>query len=107
MSDSRWIKTLVAAAVLLLIGAVVLHFANRAPRNQPTSQVAVASSESARTESPRSTYQAPRVDAAQAAETDADGEESPSHLPREKVEEYLQQRNRSAASLLAAFHALD
>src|ERR1041385_5765273 len=40
---------------------------------------------------------------AEAADDEAD-EINPLGIPREKVEEYLQKHNRSAASLLAAFH---
>jgi len=100
-------KTFVILAVLIIVGGMVLHFFNRGPgvnTHTPTT-VAPGSETTPRTTS--ASHNRPVVPATDAAPEPGDepDKEFALNLPRAQIEEYLKRRNRSAASLLAAFHA--
>jgi hypothetical protein len=100
-------KVLVASTILVLLIGFVLHFTRGRPENAATPLPATSQTpDSAASE--RSSHPPNRVvwDAGLSELADAD-DAGPATIPREKVEEYLARNHRSAASLLAAFHALE
>lgn len=97
----------VAAAALIVLMGIILHFSNRSP--QPVANTPPAVSQ--KTESaPSKTFSNRNQPSTPAEDSPAqpDGyvtELLALRLPREKIEEYLALHHRDAASLLAAFHA--
>jgi len=104
MSDTRKFKTLMIVAALVVIGALVLRFAGGNSRKAAEPSATLAESTPADSQSQPSRMPLPKPD--ELAEAEDAGEAGLPRIPREKVEEFLQLRNRSAASLLAGFHAL-
>jgi hypothetical protein len=100
MTDSRAVKVLAAIGALVVLGAVMLRF-TESPASVRVAPVArLPATDPAVAVSPL-----PRPLPEEAAGAAAD-EAGASRIPRAKVEEFLQLRKRSAASLLAGFHAL-
>lgn len=103
MNERKWLRMLVAAAALVLAGALVLQLAMRRANDPTNNSVEVVSIP------PHGIAPSPRPKTEpKPAEPMAEEDEGPSPLaiPREKVDEYLVKHNRSAASLLAGYHAL-
>jgi hypothetical protein len=100
-------KVLVASTILVLLIGFVLHFTRGRTENAATPLLATSQTpDSAASE--RSSHPPNRAvwDAELSELADAD-DAGLANIPREKVEEYLARNHRSAASLLAAFHALE
>ncbi len=104
MSEIKWLKRLVVLAALFLVGAFVLRFANRRGNDSATHTAEVVSiTPHAIAPSPRPKPESkPVVPMVQ----EGDGEPNPLAVSYEKLDEYLAKHNRSAASLLAGYHAL-
>jgi hypothetical protein len=100
-------RALLASAILALIAGLFLY----TNRSKPDNTVVIALPPSQTPDSAASERSSHRPDtsAAEKEPSDPPGAETEEAegLPREKVEEYLTRNKRSAASLLAAFHALD
>lgn len=98
---------LVTLAVLVTAVGVVLHFRDRRPRRN-TEPLATTSS-NLESKPPRASvfHSQPAPQAAESVPQPDDelAKMLAMKLPRETIEEYLRLHNRSAASLLAAFHA--
>jgi hypothetical protein len=93
-------KLLAALIFLIVVLAVALHFLNRTTPNSSTSVLPPTNSIAQQTFH----FHAPPVPRPQPPELDLAGQPK---IPREKVEEWLALHHRDAASLLAAFHALE
>lgn len=104
MNETKWLKMLVVLAALVLVGALVLqltkHRADDSALNTtevvPITPHGVAAS----------TRQKPEPKPAEAMPEEADDGPSPLAVSREKLDEYLVKHHRSAASLLAGYHAM-
>jgi hypothetical protein len=105
MSSAKRLTALLAIIALVLLGAVVLRFASSSSRPETVAPFAKPDVPAEAADTTRTVSQMPRPTSKESEEEEADGEGLP-RIPREKVEEFLQLRNRSAASLLAGFHAL-
>jgi len=105
MNDTRRIKMLAVVAALVVLGTLVLRFAGSSSRPVTSDPSATAVTQSPAAHSTATAGQMPRPMPEEPVEAETDGEFQP-RIPREKVEEFLQLRNRSAPSLLAGFHAL-
>ncbi len=92
-------------ALLLLIG-IVLRFVGGHPENAVTGSATSNALNSATSKNFSRSHDAPAPELEAENPTDASAA-GLAKLPRERVEEYLTRNNRNAASLLAAFHALD
>lgn len=104
MSETKSLKTLVVLAVLILAGAFVLRLTgNRG--TDPTANTAEVVSIPPHGVAPSTR---PKPADTPVESTASEGDEGPSLLAvsREKLDEYLAKHNRSAASLLAGYHAL-
>jgi len=103
INNPKWVKTLLATIALVLVGALALRFVSVGSRNAAAPSAALA--ESTPVESPSRPSRMPLLNPNEQTDAEA-GEADQPRIPREKVEEFLELRNRSAASLLAGFHAL-
>ena len=93
-------KLLAALICLIVVLAVALHFLNRTTPNSSISVLPPTNS----TAQQIFHFHAVPVPRPQPPELDLAGQPK---IPREKVEEWLALHHRDAASLLAAFHALE
>ncbi|HEY3932949.1 MAG TPA: hypothetical protein VGM58_11355 [Verrucomicrobiae bacterium] len=93
-------KLLAALIFLIVVLAVALHFLNRTALNSSASVLPPTNSIAQQTFH----FHAPSVPRPQPPELDLAGQPK---IPRDKVEEWLALHHRNAASLLAAFHALE
>ncbi len=104
MNETKWLKRLVVLAALVLVGAFVWQLTKHRTADLATNTTDIASIP------PHgiapTTRQKPVVTPAESiTEADDDGP-NPLAVSREKLDEYLAKHNRSAASLLAGYHAL-
>jgi hypothetical protein len=104
-SESRIIRLVLFLGLLVMVGAIALKFLIRTdkPEAQPVADV----SKLVRTPTPppESVRSATRAADTTNAE-DENAEPNPLAIPREKADEFLAKHNRSAASLLAGYRAL-
>ena len=103
MQNSPIGKVFVASAILVVLIGLVLHFTRGRPE-MPVPATSPAPDSVASGRPPRPDIPVPEAEASEPKDADPAGL---AKLPREKVEEYLTRNHRSAAGLLAAFHALD
>jgi hypothetical protein len=101
MQNSAPAKLLAALAILIAVLVIALHFLNRSPQNSsaPTSLAPTN-----HFNPPQFVFH-PRKEIAPKEQPELDAAGEPK-ISREQIENCLQNHNRSAASLLAAFHAL-
>jgi hypothetical protein len=106
MQNSTIAKVMIALALVVLFIGVVMRFSGLDSKKaatttaNPNPQESVASGKF-------SHWHAMPAPEMEASERMDDEEAELPKLPREKIEEYLTRNNRSAASLIAAFHASD
>ena len=103
MNETKWLKRLAVLSALVLVGALVLQLTKRRAADSADNPAEIVSIP------PHGVAPSPRPKTeSKPAESIAEDDEGPSPLavPREKVDEYLAKHNRSAASLLAGYHAL-
>jgi hypothetical protein len=99
-------RAIIGSVALLLLIGIVLRFTGGHSGNATTGSATSKVLDSATSKKLARLRDAPAPGLEANEPADADGA-GPSKLPREKVEEYLRRNNRNAASLLAAFHAMD
>ena len=104
MSETKWLKMLVVLAALVLVGALVLRLAG-SRSNDPATKPAEVVSIPPHGVAPSTRPKPADTPVESAASEDHEGP-SPLAVSREKLDEYLVKHNRSAASLLAGYHAL-
>lgn len=107
MQRSWAIKTFIVLAVLIIVVGMIVKFFNRGPEQTNNAQTkASPGSETTPQTGPERRHPSASPTAEMATEPDGEPDQAFAlKLPRDKIEEYLTRRNRSAASLLAAFHA--
>ena len=104
MNEIKWLKRLVVLAGLVLVGALVWQLTkHRAADSAVNSKEVVSIPPHGVAPSPR-----PKVESkpAESMAEEGEGEPNTPAVSREKLDEYLAKHNRSAASLLAGYHAL-
>jgi hypothetical protein len=118
MQNFRLGKTTAVLVALVILCGIALHFRQQGQRGNaihPNGPQLNARSERSPARGHSQSPEAPgvKVDGAGTPSVDFDyrfvllGSNMPPKLPREEVEKYVEQQQRSAASLLAAYHALD
>jgi hypothetical protein len=95
-------KLLAALAILIVILLIALHFLNPGPPENPSAPISIATTNHFKP--PQFVFHPQKIAPKEQPELDAAGEPK---ISREQIENCLKNYNRSAASLLAAFHALD
>ena len=104
MNQSKSLKIVFVLAALVLVVGLVLRFTNRRANNPATNSAEVVLI------TPHgvapSTRPKPAVSPVESAAPEDDEGPRPPAVSREKLDEYLAKHNRSAASLLAGYHAL-
>src|SRR5271170_628063 len=95
-------KWLAALTILIVIMLIALHFLNPSPPDN--SSVPISVTPPNHFNPPQFVFHPQKIAPKEQPETDATGQPK---IPRDKVEEWLARHNRNAASLLAAFRALD
>jgi hypothetical protein len=103
MNEIKWLKKLIVLAMLASVGALVWQLTKRGDADSATNTGEVVPiTLHGVAPSPRPKPEAKPVES-MAEEVDGP---SPLAVSREKLDEYLVKHNRSAASLLASYHAL-
>ncbi len=104
MNEIKWLKRWVVLAGLVLVGALVWQFTKRGDTDSATNTVEIVPI------TPHGVAPSPRPKAesepSESIAEEGDGEPNTPAVSREKLDEYLLKHNRSAASLLAGYHAL-
>src|SRR5437867_2421898 len=102
---SRPVRVLIALAMVVVVGGILLHLYNPRPPQVTDSAPAISqTSDSA----PSENFTTRKRTAPASGEIEAQANREAPHplqVPREKIEEYLKLDHRHGASLLAAFHA--
>ena len=104
MKESRWLKVLVTLAAVVLVGSAVLRLVSHRQEPPPISPTPSVTSPPSVASKAIPSGLTPLAVGSRAESEESD--DAGMQIFRERVEEYLQKRNRSAASLLAGYHAL-
>jgi hypothetical protein len=104
MNEIKWLKKLIVLAALVLVGALVWQLTKRGDADSVTSTEEVVPITPHGVAS--NTRQKPELKPVESMPEENEDGPNPLAVPREKVDAYLAKHNRSAASLLAGYHAL-